>query len=82
MKILPLHPEIQEHLKKKRLEKKFKKQKALFEKDPFYPSLKTELLEPKKFRIWSFRLDKKYRVIFIFRTKDVIEIIDINKHYQ
>ena len=66
MKILPLHPEIKKYLKKRNLEKKFEKQKHLFEKNPFHSSLKTKLLEPKKMRIWSFKLDKKYRVIFIF----------------
>jgi hypothetical protein len=44
MKILPLHPEIKEYLKKRNLEKKFEKQKKLFEKNPFHPSLKTGLL--------------------------------------
>lgn len=82
MKILPLHPEIKNYLKKRRLEKKFEKQKRFFEQDFYHPSLKTELLEPRKMRIWSFRLDKKYRAIFIFRTKDIIEIIDVNRHYQ
>ena len=82
MKILPIHLEIREYLKKRNLEKKFEKQKQLFEKNPFYPSLETELLEPRKMRIWSFRIDRKYRAIFIFREKDIVEIIEINNHYQ
>jgi len=82
MKILPLHPEIKEYLKKRNLEGKFEKQKQLFEKNPFYSSLKTELLEPRRMRIWSFRIDRKYRAIFIFREKNAIEIIDVNDHYQ
>ncbi|MBI5186121.1 MAG: type II toxin-antitoxin system YoeB family toxin [Nitrospinae bacterium] len=82
MKILPLHPEIIDYLKKRNLEKKFEKQIRFFEKNPFHPSLKTELLEPRKMRIWSFRIDKKYRVIFIFHEKDSVEIIDVNDHYQ
>jgi Txe/YoeB family toxin of Txe-Axe toxin-antitoxin module len=82
MKILPLHPEIKEYLKKRHLEKKFEKQKKLFEKNPFHPSLRTELLEPRKMRIWSFRVDRKYRALFIFREKDTVEIIDVNNHYQ
>ena len=82
MKILPLHPEIEKYLQKRNLKKKFEKQKSLFEKDPFHPSLETELLEPRKMHIWSFRIDRKYRAIFIFREKDTIEIIDINNHYQ
>ena len=82
MKILPLHPEIKKYLSGKNLEKKFTKQKRLFEQNPFYPGLNTEILEPKKLRIWSFRIDRKYRAIFIFRQPDIIEIIDVNDHYQ
>ena len=82
MKILPLHPEIWEYSKKRNLEKKFEKQKRLFERNPFHPGLKTEFLEPRKMRIWSFRLDRRYRAIFIFRDKETIEIIDVNDHYQ
>jgi len=82
MKILPLHPDILTYLEKRGLGKKFEKQKSLFEHNPFYPSLETELLEPRSMRIWSFRLDKKYRAIFIFRDRDQIEILDVNNHYQ
>ena len=82
MKILSLHLEIEKYLRKRNLEKKFVKQKKLFEENPFHPSLKTELLEPRKMKIWSFRIDRKYRAFFIFREKDMVEIIDINNHYQ
>lgn len=82
MNILPLHPELKGYLIRRRLEKKFKKQKSFFERDPFHPSLGTEILEPKEMRIWSFRLDRKYRALFIFRTRDSVEIIDINNHYR
>ena len=82
MRIFPLHPEIQEYLKRHRLEKKFEKQKSLFERNPFHQSLGTELLEPKQLRIWSFRVDKKYRAIFIFRNGQTIEVLDVNNHYR
>ena len=82
MKILSLHSEIEKYLKERKLEEKFKKQKEFFEQNPFYPSLNTELLEPKKMRIWSFRIDRKYRAIFIFLENNSVEIIDINNHYQ
>ena len=82
MKILPLHSEIRNYLKKRNLTKKFEKQKKLFEENPFHRSLNTELLEPRKMRIWSFRVNQKYRAIFIFRKKDTIEIIDVNDHYR
>lgn len=82
MKIIPLHTDIRKYLKQRNLEKKFNKQRKIFEQNPFYPSLETELLEPKRMRFWSFRVDRKYRAIFVFRKKDEIEIIDVNNHYQ
>ena len=82
MKILPLHLEIEKYLEKHNLKRKFEKQKQFFEQNPFYPSLETELLEPRKMRIWSFRVDRQYRAVFIFREKDTIEIIDVNNHYR
>lgn len=60
MKILPLHYEIENYLKKRNLTKKFEKQKKFFEQNPFHQSLETELLEPKSMRVWSFRIDRKY----------------------
>ena len=47
-----------------------------------YPSLNTEILEPKEFRLYSFRIDRKYRAIFAVTVEGEIEIIDINAHYQ
>ena len=82
MKILPLSPALEKYLEKRRLGTKFYKQKAFFERNLLYPSLETELLEPREMRIWSFRIDRKYRAIFIFRDRNAVEIIDINNHYQ
>lgn len=82
MRVLPLHSEVIYFLEKRNLAKKFAKQKALFEENPFYPSLQTELLEPKRMKIWSFLIDRKYRAIFIFRSHNTVEIIDVNNHYQ
>lgn len=82
MEIFPIHPEIFEYIKKHNLEKKFFKQVTLFKLESRHPSLNFELLEPKHFRIYSFRVDRKYRAIFIFRARDTIEIIDISNHYQ
>jgi len=82
MIILPVHTEIIEYLVKRGLVKKFEKQINLFQTNPFYPSLETELLEPKHLRFWSFRVDKKYRAVFIFKGKNEVEIIDVNNHYK
>ncbi len=65
MKITPLKDEIRKYLKKHQLERKFRKAKGLFEQDMSHPSLNVELLEPKHLKICSFRLDRKYRAIFI-----------------
>lgn len=81
MTILPLHPNLKKYLKIHGLEKKFAKQKGLFEQDYTHPSLHTELLEPKKMKIYSFRVDKKYRAVFIYIGQNVVEIVDINPHY-
>ena len=82
MNILPVHKDILEYLKKHNLEKKFLKQLNLFLFDISYPSLEVELLEPKHLKFWSFRVDKKYRAIFIFRESNVIEVLDVNNHYK
>ncbi|MBL7159053.1 hypothetical protein ISS85_01100 [Candidatus Microgenomates bacterium] len=81
MKIKPLRADLKKILKKHQLEKKFTKQKKLFEKNLQHPSLNTEKLDPKKLNVYSFRLDRKWRAIFII-VKDEVEIIDINPHYQ
>ncbi|MCH7730757.1 hypothetical protein IID21_04570 [Patescibacteria group bacterium] len=80
-KIKPLRSSLKRYLKKHGLEKKFAKQAEFFEKNIRHPSLHTEILEPKGLRIYSFRIDKRYRAIFIY-YKGEVEIIDINPHYE
>lgn len=82
MNILPIHADIEIYIRRHGLERKFEKQKRLFEQNPFHPSLQTELLEPRRMRIWSFRVDKKYRALFIFRDQGTVEILDVNNHYR
>ena len=82
MSVKPLGSNLSTYLKRHSLKKKFDKQINLFEQNPRHPSLKTEILEPKHLKIYSFRIDRKYRVIFIFTSSKEIEIIDINDHYQ
>ena len=80
--IINLRDDIKKYLQKHGLAKKWEKAKKLFENDPSYPSLNTELLEPKHRLIYSFRLDKKYRAIFICLPEDKVEIIAVTKHYR
>jgi len=44
--------------------------------------LHTELLKPKDLHIYSFRLDRKYRTIFVFVDDNTIEVIDLTSHYE
>jgi len=82
MTILPLRPELEKYLRKHRLVKKWNKQKQLFEENWWHPGLHTEILEPKELRIYSFRIDGRYRAIFVFADSKTVEIIDVNNHYQ
>lgn len=81
-KISDLRDDIEEYIAEHRLHKKWQKAKTMFEQNPFHPSLHTELLEPKHRLIYSFRLDRKYRAIFVAHSADVIEIIAVTKHYK
>ena len=80
--IVHLRDDIQKYLQNHGLSKKWIKVKKLFEKDPSHPSLNTELLEPKHRLIYSFRLDKKYRAVFICLPEDKVEITAVTNHYR
>jgi Txe/YoeB family toxin of Txe-Axe toxin-antitoxin module len=80
--ILDLREDVLQYLRKHGLIKKWQKAKVLFENDPAHPSLNTELLEPKHRRIYSFRIDKKYRALFICLPEGKIEVVSITKHYR
>ncbi len=81
MKIKPLKDNINKYLEKHQLGKKFQKAQELFEQDINHPSLNVEILEPKHLKVYSFRLDKKYRAIFVVADGEV-EIITITNHYK
>lgn len=76
-----LRSDLVKYLKTHRLENKFFKQLNILIKDFYHPSLHTEMLHPKSRKVYSFRIDRKYRGIFIIVNSE-IEIIDINDHYQ
>jgi plasmid maintenance system killer protein len=82
MKIKELRDDLVIYLNKHQLTAKYNKAKGLFENNPLYPSLHVELLEPKHRLIYSFRLDKKYRALFIYTGSDEIEIIAFTNHYK
>ncbi len=72
---------LQKYLKDHNLQKKFDKQFKFLKENPSHPSLNIEIIEPKVRKIYSFRIDRKYRAVFV-EVKDEILIIDINNHYQ
>jgi len=79
----PLNQKILKLLKKHSLQVKFNKQLKLLLINPKHPSLNVELLEPKQYGIYSFRIDRKFRALFIFRPdKKAIEIFTITVHYR
>ncbi len=83
MKILPVSSEILKYLTRRNLKKKFEKQIQLLQNDLKHPSLNVELLEPHNLQLFSFRVDRKYRVIFFFNeNKNAIQILRVTDHYQ
>ena len=82
MEIKSLRPSLLKYLQKHNLQRKFNKQSKLFSQNPKHPSLHTERLAPKHLRIYSFRIDRKYRAIFIITPDHKAEIVDINLHYR
>ena len=81
MKVKPLNPRLARYLKSHGLVNKFNKQLTLLLENPKHPSLNTELLKPKQMRVYSFRIDRKYRASFGIVSGE-IEIFDITDHYQ
>ncbi len=80
--IVDLRDDIKQYIEIHGLSKKWEKAKTLFENNPSHPSLNTELLEPKHRLIYSFRIDRSNRAIFICLPNSKIEIISVTKHYR
>jgi len=82
MVVKQLRPDLKRYLQKHNITKKYLKQTKIFEDNPPHPSLNTEILEPRHLKIYSFRIDQKYRAVFIMTGHNEAEIVDINLHYQ
>jgi len=81
--ILPLNKLVQSRIQKYSLQKKFNKQIGLLSQNPSHPSLNTELPSPKEYGIYSFRIDLKYRALYIYnKALNAIEVINITVHYH
>ena len=81
--ILPLNEKVKKKIQKYSLGKKFEKQINYLKINPRHPSLNVELLEPKIYGIHSFRIDLKFRALFVFNDDlNAVEILNITAHYQ
>lgn len=66
----------------KHIQRKATSKTDLFKKNPFHPSLHTEKLHPKHHEVWSFRVDRAYRIIFKFLGADHAELRYIGHHHS
>ncbi len=80
--ILPLRDDLTDYLKEHGLTKKWIKVKCLFESNLRHPSLNVEILEPRELNIYSFRVDKKYRALFVTHATGEVEVFKITNHYK
>lgn len=64
----------------KQIQRKAEKQERIFCQNPFYPSLHTEKLEPRNKEVWSFRIDKKYRIFFRFVNSNKVLFLTVGPH--
>ena len=81
--ILPLNTHVQKLLHKYHLKTKLTKQLLLLSQNPKHRSLNFELLQPKEHGIYSFRIDRKFRALCVFRPdKQAIEILTLTVHYH
>lgn len=53
-----------------------------FSANPYHPSLKTEKLHPKHHQVWSFRVDRAYRIVFKFTGPNQAEFRYIGHHHS
>ena len=66
----------------KRVQIKAVEKTKIFKINPFDRILKTEKLHPKRYDIWSFRVDINYRIVFRFIGKDKVLFMFIGHHNQ
>ncbi len=62
------------------VQKKAEKQERLFQQNPLHYSLHTEKLEPKSKQVWSFRIDRKYRILFRFINGNKVLFLTVGPH--
>ena len=64
------------------IQRKAARKTELFAQNPFHPSLRTEKLHPKGHNVWSFRVDRAYRIVFQFLADNRAEFRFVGHHNQ
>jgi len=64
----------------KKIQKKAVLKTKVFQNDPFTPALRCEKLTPRKYNIWSFRVDLDYRIVFVFLSPEKAEFRFVGHH--
>ena len=62
------------------IQKKAAKQQAIFSRNPFHPSLNSEKIAPKERAVWTFRVDRKYRIAFRFVDGRTVLLLTVGPH--
>ncbi len=63
------------------LASQIQKQIEFFLQNPKHPSLRTKKLRPLRDQLYSFRINKQFRIIFTYQEKIPI-LLYISKHYE
>jgi len=61
----------------KTIRRKADSKTQIFRQNPFHPSLQTKKLEPHHQEIWSFWIDKDYRIKFRFISSNKVHFLFI-----
>ena len=62
------------------IKKKAERRQKVFTDNPFHPSLETEKLNPKSREVWSFRIDRQYRIVFRFVDGTTVLFMTVGPH--
>jgi len=64
----------------KKLREAAKQKEVLFRENPYHPSLETHKLHGRDAGAWGFSINQKYRIKFVFLTKDSVLFLDVGTH--
>lgn len=81
MKIL-YHPKFAREYKKlsRKVKELAEEREKIFRKNPFDARLKTHKLQGALKEFWSFSLDYRYRIIFDFYDKNIVQFYSVGDH--